>query len=154
MKLKISAAVVCLLLAHPAAAQDVRALAREYIALPAVQDSLLNAMSPEFVSGYVTRNLSPDIKISPEKHAALTQLVTDRFAEMKPALEKSMVDAVASTFTATELEAMIAFVQTEPGASSTRKGPTFAVKYGDAFLPIMQDNMTKLKPEIMQILVQ
>lgn len=154
MKLKISAAVVCLLLAHPAAAQDVEALAREYIALPAVQDSLLNALSPEFVSGFVVRSLPPDVKMNPEKQAAISGLIADRLAEMRPVLEASLVDVAASTFTAKELEAMIAFIHTEAGASSTRKGAVFAEKFNAAIMPGLQDIMTKLGPEVMQILVQ
>jgi hypothetical protein len=154
MKLKISAALICLSLAHPAAAQSVKTLAREYIALPAVQATLLEGQSPAFISGFVGADLPPGVKMNPAKQAAISKVVARHMAKIKPAMEKAMIEAAASSFTAEELKAMIAFANTKAGASSMRKGTIFIQRAGNAMAPTMQRTQAAMRPEIMKILVQ
>lgn len=154
MKLKISVALACLLLAQPVAAQSVKTLAREYVSLPPVQATLLDVQSPAFLSGFVGRDLPPGVKMSPAKQAAISKVVARHLAKMRPEMEKKLIEIAARTYTAEELTAMIAFANTKVGASSIRKGAIFSQQFGNAMTPSLQRVQAAMRPEIMKILVQ
>jgi len=122
MKLKISAALVCLLLAHPAAAQSTKALARQYVELPAIQAGLLDMQSLTLLSVFTASQIPPDVQISSAKKAAIVKAIAQQMAKERPAIEKALIESAARTYTAEELKAMIAFASTKTGASATRKG--------------------------------
>lgn len=154
MKLKISAALVCLLLAHPAAAQSTKTLARQYIELPAVQSSLLGMETPAMFGGLLQALLPTGVKISPSKKAAISKVLAMEIAKERPAMEKAMIEAAAKTFTADELKAMIAFSKTKLGASATSKSAAFALASSAGMAPSMQRMEARMKPQIMNILLQ
>lgn len=154
MKLKISAALICLLLAHPAAAQSTKALARQYMELPAVQAGLMDVQSPALLTAFAATQIPPDVPISPAKKAAIGKAIGQQLAKERPAIEKALIEAAAKTYTAEELKAMIAFASTEIGASITRKGSAFKVTSTAAMAPVMWRMQANLKPQIIKILVQ
>lgn len=154
MKLKISAALVCLLLTHPVAAQSVKTLAREYISLPAVQDTFMDVQSPDYLIAFILADLPPGAKMSPAKKEAISKVAASHVAKMKPAMENALIEAAARSYTVEELEALIAFAKTEVGASATRKGAVFAQKFNTEFRPTIRRTQAAIRPEIMKILVQ
>ena len=154
MKWKISAALICLLLAHPAAAQSVKALARQYVELPAVQAGLAGMQSPTLIANGVVAQLPRGVKMSPAKKAAIGKAIAQQLAKERPAMEKALVESAAKTYTAEELKAMIAFASTRIGASATSKGTVFALTANSAMAPAMQRMQARLKPQLVNILMQ
>lgn len=157
MKMRSSArttasAALLLALAGSGAAQDVEALARAYVGTPAVQEMMTEMMSPESFAGTIELGLPPGVALSAAQRAALGQVAAETMAGLRPELERTLVEASARHFTAAELQALVDFYGSEPGASVARKMQPF---FQDAMIrlaPLTQAAMAASAPRIAEIL--
>lgn len=151
MKHLIHAAAFALL-ATPTFAQDTTALAQDYVDLPAVQSMITAMFSPETMGEQMANSLPPSITLSPAQQTRIGEVMSAAMNKMRPRLEELMVSGSAETFTAAELDAMIAFYQTEHGAAILTKSAPFMTKVMGALAPEMQALQTEVGPEINKIL--
>ena len=124
-------------LALPAAA-DTDALAEEYLALPAVQDMLSDMFPAEAMAQQFSSSMPPNVALSDDKALKVGKILSDTMQEIRPEMERLMLEKSAELFTEAELQAMIDFYSSEVGASVLRKNQTF-----------FSATMTELNPKIM-----
>ena len=133
----LSALACVMAVAAPAAAQDLEALARQYAEMPATQRMMDEMMSPETLIAQFMATIPPGTEVSEDQQARIGALMAEALSDLRPQMEEAMVASTAATFTAPELEALIAFYGSEVGASVMGK-----------MQPMMQDFMGRLGPEM------
>ncbi len=103
-----------------------------------VQQELMNDMlSPEGVMaqmGLIGTGLPED------KLQALSQIVSEELANIRPAMEAAMINGMASSFTLEEITALNDFYSSPVGASAMSK-----------MTPFMQQTMAELGPEFQKM---
>lgn len=151
MKTLIRAAAFTLL-TLPAFAQDTTALAREYVELPAVQEMMKDMFSPEMLSTQFKATLPPHVSLTDDQIARIGTLMSGEMMALRPQMEKLMVTASAETFTAAELEAMIAFYTSEHGATIMKKMQPFMTSIMADLGPEMLSMQQRITPELIKII--
>lgn len=136
----------------PAAAQDVDALARDYVALPGVQRMMDDMFAPDALIAQFMAQVPPDVEISEEKQGRIGNLMSEAMSALRPELETAMVESSAETFEAAELEALIAFYQTEAGASVMAKMQPMMADFMGRMGPRLAEVQQSIVPEVMSIL--
>lgn len=132
----------------PLAAQDTAALAEKYMKLPAMQVMLDSILGPGFIEPMMAAMGGPGLP--QEKREKLVKIIGEEMAVVRPGMEKAMIDAAAQTYTAAELEAMIAFNSTPEAASIMKKLQTFNAAYLARFGPSMQVMQSKIQQRAME----
>ena len=102
-------AVAFALMALPAASQDNRALAQQYVELPTVQKMMDDLFAPEALAGGVLAQLPPGMQVSQDQATRLGETMAKSMASLRPRMVELMITGSAATFSAAELEALIAF---------------------------------------------
>ncbi|PWJ20529.1 DUF2059 domain-containing protein [Jannaschia seohaensis] len=152
MKTHFLAGALCLALTAPAAAQDTETLARTYVALPGVQAMMDNMFSAEALVTQFMSQIPPSVEVSEAKQAQIGELMAEAMNEMRPELERAMVESSSATFDAPELEALIAFYETEAGASVMAKMQPMMADFLARMGPRLTEMQQTLVPEVVSIL--
>lgn len=149
---RLAAAALCAALALPAAAQDARALAEQYVTMPGVQQMMNEMFSPEAVAAQFAASLPPGTALSQDQQDRIGALMSERLGALRPSMEAAMIDASAETFTPEELSALIAFYESEAGASVMAKMQPMMASFMGRIGPEMQAAQQALIPEVMAII--
>lgn len=148
--LPLAAALV--LMAFPVAAQDQRALAQQYVELPTVQKMMDDLFAPEALANGVLAQLPPGMQVTPNQVARLGTTMATSMESLRPRMVELLIAGSASTFSAPELEALIAFYQSEHGAAIMEKMPVFMQATMQQMAPDVQAIQVELGPQIEAIL--
>ncbi|WP_167767002.1 DUF2059 domain-containing protein [Jannaschia formosa] len=149
----LTAGALCLALAAPAWAQDdTRALAEEYVALPGVQVVMDEMFAPEALVAQFMSQIPPTVEVSEAKQARIGALMSEALGSLRPELEAAMIESSAATFTAPELEALIAFYETEEGASVMTKMQPMMADFLARMGPRLTEMQQGIVPEVIAIL--
>ena len=124
-------------LALPAAA-DTDALAEQYLALPAVQDMMSDMFSAEAMGQQFSSSLPPNVGVTDDQALKVGMILSDAMQEIRPDMERLMLEKSAELFTEAELQAMIDFYSSDVGKSVLSKNQAFFTA-----------TMTELNPKIM-----
>ncbi|MEJ6387959.1 DUF2059 domain-containing protein [Gymnodinialimonas ulvae] len=134
-------------------AQSTEDLAREYAALPAVQEMTAAMFSPEASAAQIAATLPPGVELSESQLTDLGNLLSEELTGFQPRLEALMIDAMSETFTTEELSAMIEFYSSDVGRSIlVQTQPMFTAIMAD-LAPEMQARMMGRQAEIMAIIM-
>jgi hypothetical protein len=146
------ATALCLALSAPAFAQDVRALAEEYVRMPEVQQMISDMFTPESMAAQFKLGLPPGMTITDDQSQKIGVLMSEVMTGFRPRMEQLMIDGSAKYFTADELQALIDFYRSEHGASVMSKMQPYMQEVMGAMMPQMMGEMQKVGPEIQAIL--
>lgn len=138
-------------LALPAAA-DTDALAEEYLALPAVQDMMSDMFSAETMAKQFSSSLPPNVDLSDDQALKVGMILSDAMQEIRPDMERLMLEKSIELFTEAELEAMIDFYSSEVGTSVMSKTQTFFSATMTGLNPKITAAVQAREGDIMQIL--
>lgn len=128
--------------------EESRELAARYLGLPAIQE-----MNDQLYGGNALDSmLSMQEGLPQEVRAAMSRILREEFAKLRPGLEAAMVETAAQTFTKEELEALIAFYETPEGASVARKTAPFSQRvfanFGEGMEEFQQTVVRRLMEEL------
>jgi len=101
-----------------------RAAAERYVQHPVQQKMIDDALSPDTVVAQL-RATAP--QLTDEQVQVAATIVVEEMVKIRPALEVAVIEAVASTFTLDEIEALETFYNSPPGASAMSKIQPFMV---------------------------
>jgi hypothetical protein len=132
------ATALCLALTPAAMAQDVQALAEEYVRMPEVQQMITDMFSPASMAAQFKTGLPPGTELTDSQSQRIGELMSKTMNDFRPRMEELMITSSAKNFTAEELQALIDFYKSEHGASVMAK-----------MQPYMQDVMGSMMPEMM-----
>lgn len=136
-----------------ATAQSVEELAREYAALPAVQEMTTAMFSPEASAAQIAATMPPGVELSEQQLSDLGTLLSEELEDFQPRLEVLMIDAMAETFTAEELTAMIEFYSSDVGRSILVQTQPMFTNIMTELAPEMQARMMGRQADIMAIIM-
>ncbi|MEP5729011.1 MAG: DUF2059 domain-containing protein [Sulfitobacter sp.] len=140
------------LLSLPVSAQDTNVLAQEYVNMPEVQNMITEMFSARSMGAQVKASLPPNVTIADEQEQKIGELMSAAMAEIRPKMQDLMVTSSAEIFTAPELEALIAFYQSEHGAAIMSKTQPMFARIMATLAPDMQALQTRVGPELLKIL--
>jgi hypothetical protein len=132
------ATALCLAFSPAAMAQDVQALAEEYVRMPEVQNMITEMFSPASMAAQFKMGLPPGMELTDSQSERIGQLMSDTMNQFRPKMEELMISSSAKHFTVEELQALIDFYKSEHGASVMAK-----------MQPYMQDFMAQMMPDMM-----
>ena len=138
-RLLISIALTVALSTSASSQSPTLALAQEYANLPGVQGMMDEMSSPQAMAAQFGTQLPPNVQLSPEQQLQIGGILSGVMQELRPRMTELMISGSAETFTANELEALIAFYSSEHGASVMTK-----------MQPFMLGVMAKIGPEMQQ----
>ena len=148
----LSVAAVLAALALPVAAQDTRALAEQYVQMPGVQKMLDDMLAPEALIAQLSASLPPGSVLTDDQKTRIGAVMSESMGAMRPQMEAAMIDASASTFTAPEITALIAFYQSPEGASVMAKMQPMMVQVMGKIGPEMATVQQTMIPKVMAIM--
>ncbi|WP_333815447.1 DUF2059 domain-containing protein [Tabrizicola sp.] len=132
------ATAICLAFGPAAMAQDVQALAEEYVHMPEVQQMMTEMFSPASMAAQFKTGLPPGTVLTDSQMERIGALMSETMTQFRPRMEELMIASSAKHFTAEELQALIDFYKSEHGAAVMAK-----------MQPYMQDFMGQMMPDIM-----
>lgn len=147
-----SAAALALALSLPAAAQDVQALADEYVRMPEVQKMIDDMFTPASMAAQFKAGLPPGMALTDDQSQKIGVLMSGVMTGFRPRMEQLMIDGSARHFSTVELQALIDFYRSEHGASVMSKMQPYMTEVMGAMMPEMMAEMAKVGPEIQAIL--
>lgn len=150
MSLRLASLALCL--AAPAAAQDIEALAEDYVNLPANQRMITEMFSTEAMAAQFATGLPPGVTLTDAQRAEVGELLSGVLTDMRPEIEAAMVEASADQFTQAELEALIGFYSSDVGASVLVKMQPYFQDYMADIQPGMMNRIQSVLPEITRIM--
>jgi hypothetical protein len=153
-KFVFAAGLVALPLIMPpvAQAQDVRSLAEEYVAMPQVQQMMDELFAPQAMTAQFLSGLPAGVEVPADKAARIGQVLSDQLNNLRPDLERIMVEGSVRVFTAPELLALIEFYRSEHGASVMGKMQPFMQNVMGELAPRIQQTQQAILPEIIAII--
>lgn len=130
------------------ATPETLALAERYLTLPAIQQ-----MNDQLYGGNVLDSMMAMQEGLPDEvRSAMAKILREEFAKMRPALEEVMIETAAETYSAAELEALIAFYESPEGASVAVKTGPFTqkvfVNFSDGLADFQQAVVKRLTEEL------
>ena len=146
----LAAATVVLTL--PAFAQDTTALATQYVNMPEVQNMITDMFSPTSMGAQVAATLPPGVTITQDQQQQIGEVMSTAMNDLRPRMEELMISGSAATFSAAELEALIAFYQSEHGAAIMTKMNSFMTTVMGQLAPEMQAMQQRVTPQIIEIM--
>lgn len=155
-RIRHAALVFLLALAAPVAAQEpaTRALAERYLSLPANREMIDTMFSAETLGAQFAASLPPAMQPSERQQAEIGALMARELGAIRGDMETEMVSGAMATFTAEELEALIAFNETPIGESITRKMPAYMQQTMVGLAPRVAEMIQGIAPELTRILTQ
>lgn len=148
---RLIGAVALSLISGGAWAQDTAALARDYVALPANQAMMEDMLGPESMAAQFAAGLPPGVDLSDDQLARVGAVMAEAMGGLRPRMEELMIEGSAETFTAEELQALIDFYGTEPGASILLKNQEFFQGVMGTLTPEIMGAMEGVMPQILEI---
>ncbi|MEM6407011.1 MAG: DUF2059 domain-containing protein [Pseudomonadota bacterium] len=128
-------ALLALVLAGPAYADEVTDAATAFIKSPVQQNLLDDMLSPEMVLAQMQANAGG--ALSEDQISVLVRIVTEELTAIRPMMEEAMIEGAAAAFTIDEINALNEFYNSELGGSAMSK-----------MTPYMQSTMGTLGPAI------
>ncbi|MEM6593335.1 MAG: DUF2059 domain-containing protein [Pseudomonadota bacterium] len=128
-------ALLALILAGPAYADEVTDAATAFIKSPVQQNLLDDMLSPEMVLAQMQANAGG--ALSEDQISVLVRIVTEELTAIRPMMEEAMIEGAAAAFTIDEINALNEFYNSELGGSAMSK-----------MTPYMQSTMGTLGPAI------
>jgi hypothetical protein len=145
-------AALLLPLSSPAMAQSTEALAKQYAELPDVVQMMDEMFSPETQISTIEANFPPTITLSEDQRQRIGALISDGLSELRPRLEKAMIEGIATNFSAPEIQALIDFYSSEHGAAVMRKMPLYMEEVMREIGPDQNAILNKMLPQVIQII--
>lgn len=146
-------AIALVLTPVAAAAQSVEELARDYAALPAVQEMMSAMFSPEASAAQISATLPPGVELSEQQLSDLGNLLSEELVDFQPRLEVLMIEGMIDTFNEEEMQAMIDFYSSEVGASILVQTQPMFTNIMTQLAPEMQERMLGRQADIMAIII-
>lgn len=135
-------------------AQDVRGLAEVYADLPEVQSMWDDLFSPLSLANQFRLGVPMSVDISRDKLDRIGALLSRQMEALRPNMRALMIDTMATSFTADELAALIAFYRSEHGAAVMTKMPLFTTRYSAALAPMIQSAQREVAGAIAAIMAE
>lgn len=133
-------------------AQSTLELSQQYSALPAVQEMMAAMFSPEATAAQLAASLPPGVELNENQMTRLSTLMSEELIDFQPQLEALMIEAMAETFTAQELQAQIEWASSDVGRSVLVQTQPLMARITTQMAPELQTRMMNRQAEIMQIL--
>ncbi|MBF9044281.1 DUF2059 domain-containing protein [Rhodobacterales bacterium HKCCE4037] len=134
-------------------AQSVEELAREYAALPAVQEMMAAMFSPEASAAQIAATLPPGMDLSEQQLTDLGNLLSEELTDFQPRLEVLMIEGMVETFNEEEMQAMIDFYSSDVGRSILVQTQPMFTNIMTQLAPEMQARMMGRQNDIMAIIM-
>lgn len=150
--IKILQATAICLIAFPAFAQDKLELAREYVNLPAMREVMDVMFSQEMQIAQLEATLPPSTQLSEDQFDRIGKILADELSAIRPDIEELMITTSAETFSAAELEALIAFYTSEHGATVMKKMQPFMSAFLAKTSSKTQEMQQRALPKIIKII--
>lgn len=128
---------IVLAFATPSFAQDIKAVAEDFVRSPVQQKLMDEMLSPEMILAQMQGMAQ---QLPPEQLDKLVAIVTEELATVRPLMEEAMIDGAAQAFSIEEIKAMNEFYSSPLGASAMGK-----------MTPFMQQTMGALTPALQQM---
>lgn len=141
-----------LALSPPLLAQDMRALAEEYIQMPEVQQMITEMFAPETMAAQFKVSLPPGTAVTDDQALKIGALMSGVMNGMRPKVETLMIESSARHFTVDELQALIDFYKSEHGASIMAKMQPYMQDVMSTMMPEMMTAMAEIGPEINEVM--
>ena len=145
--LAVLAAAAALLAAPARAADDaaLKAAAAAYVRHPVVQRTIDGMWSADTVQAMLTAVVrAQGLALRPGQTEALTRILGEEFARIRPRFEALLADAAVETYSAAELGALVAFYDTELGASATVKSGRVMRSFNARAAPVLRGLFKRL----------
>ncbi len=136
-----------------ATAQSVEELAREYAALPAVQEMMSAMFSPEASAAQIAATLPPGMELTDQQLSDLGNLLSEELVDFQPRLEVLMIEGMVDTFNEEEMQAMIDFYSSDVGRSILVQTQPMFTNIMTQLAPEMQARMLGRQADIMAIIM-
>ncbi len=136
-----------------ATAQSVEELARDYAALPAVQEMMSAMFSPEASAAQIAATLPPGMELTEQQLTDLGTLLSEELIDFQPRLEVLMIEGMINTFTVEEMQAMIEFYSSDVGRSILVQTQPMFTSIMTQLAPEMQARMMGRQNDIMAIIM-
>lgn len=146
------ATALCLAFSPAAQAQDVQALAEQYVGMPEVQQMMTDMFSPESMAAQFKTGLPPGMTLTDNQSSKIGALMSEAMNGFRPRLEALMIESSAKHFSAEELQALIDFYKSEHGASVMAKMQPYMQDVMGTMMPEMMTVMSEIGPEIQAIM--
>ncbi len=153
--MRIQAALLGLiLLALPlmATAQSKQDLAEQYVYMPEVQAMIDDMFSPQSMAAQFASSLPASVPVTEDQLTRIGVVLSDAMKDIRPRLEELMISGSTSTFSVEELQALIAFYQSEHGAAIMTKMQPFMTGMMAELGPEMITVQQTITPKLMEIL--
>ena len=134
-------------------AQSVEELAREYAALPAVQEMMAAMFSPEASAAQIAATMPPGVDLTEQQLTDLGNLLSEELIDFQPRLEVLMIEGMVDTFNEEEISAMIEFYSSDVGASILVQTQPMFTNIMTQLAPEMQQRMLGRQADIMAIIM-
>lgn len=142
-KIPAALALSLALIGTPLAAQDTRALAEAYVALPPMQAIIDQMFAPDVLRAQFLAVLPGSETLPADKLDQIVALTSEAYSARLPQIIEIMIDSSSAVFSEEELKALIAFYSTEAGAATVRKSPM-----------VMKDVATRLTQTIREVQIE
>ncbi|MEM6305294.1 MAG: DUF2059 domain-containing protein [Pseudomonadota bacterium] len=139
-------------MAFPAVGQDTTELAQQYVNMPEVQNMITEMFSPATMGAQIAATLPPGVTLTPNQQTRIGEVMSAAMNDLRPRMEELMISGSAETFSAQELQALIAFYSSEHGAAVMTKMTPFMTSVMGQLAPEMQALQQKVTPQIIQIM--
>lgn len=138
--------------ALPVSAQDTRALAQQYAALPSIQKMMDDLFAPEALASSVLAQLPPGMPVTQDQATRIGTIMSETMRTLRPRMTELLISGSAESFTADELSALIGFYESEHGAAIMQKMPMMMQSTMEQMAPDIQAMQMELGPQIEAIL--
>ncbi|MEM6589564.1 MAG: DUF2059 domain-containing protein [Pseudomonadota bacterium] len=132
--------------------QDTTELAKQYVAMPEVQNMMSEMFSPAAMGEQIAASLPPNIALNDDKKLRIGTLMSKAMNDLRPKMEELMIAGSAEVFSADELQALIDFYSSEHGASVMTKMTPFFTNIMAQLQPEIMAMQSELGPAILEIL--
>lgn len=117
--------------------------ARRYFAMPAMQGLSAARHDPRAIAHRFEKSL-PEGAMTDAQRDAFIDIAMEEFSNIKAERDATAVRVLAHVYTAEELEAMIAFEQTEIGRKIAEKRPIYSVLIKEATASVRRDALRRV----------
>jgi len=117
--------------------------ARRYFATPSMQALSALRHDPRANAHQFTKNL-PENAMTADQRDTFIAITLDEFSDMKLEHDETTIRVLAHVYTAEELDAIIAFEQTEVGRKVADKRPVYSVLVKDATASLRRDALGRI----------
>ena len=147
-------AIALAVLAQGAAAQDTRALAEGYVALPANQEMMDAMLGADAMAAQFAAGLPAGIELTEDQLARIGEVMAGAMGPLRPRMEDLMIEVSAATFTEAELRALTEFYSSPEGASVLVKTQGYFQQVMAELTPEIVGAMEAVNPEVIAIVTE